>query len=44
MAACSDAGGEVRGLGETGTVKPQSKGVDKEAKEKVQFRLHQFSS
>lgn len=37
VAACSKAGCEVRGLRETGTVKLQSKGVDKEAGGKLQF-------
>lgn len=43
VAACSEAGGEVRGLGETGTVKLQSKGVDKKAEGKLQFQLHRCS-
>lgn len=35
VATCSEAGCEVRRLGETGTVKLQSKGVDKEAEGKL---------
>lgn len=37
MRGYSKAGGGVRDLCETGTVKPQSKGVDKETQEKLQL-------
>lgn len=43
VSGCSEAGGEVGGLGETGTVKLQSKSVDKEAGEKPPFQLHRCS-
>lgn len=33
-------GSEVGGLDETGTVQLQSKSIDKEVEEKLQFQLH----